>query len=275
MFLVLFPALTLSFSNAFSQQVATHTQQATVTSTAQLSPEQRVRIERSRQLTTEISDLAGRIQSEADANALVDKIVELFADVLPPDWVTRGIRQRIAHAEYETVSDPARLIPEQRIADVWNEYVREIGAGEEALVSPAELHNLRDAQFASGQFLRHQEMNPSVWTISSIYAVDSDGKLAEGCRALEALRILYDLDRVFDTLRGARERVRKGILASDLIRERMENPPPQKKTAVRLEDRIRENPVGLAESRYVQQHGPYVLNAVMEKLFDELFPRGE
>src|SRR5207237_7182673 len=74
--------------------------------------------------------------SGADANTLVDKIAETFADILPPAWITRGIRQRIARVEYEAVSDQSRLIPEQRIADIWNEYVREIGASDEALVLP-------------------------------------------------------------------------------------------------------------------------------------------
>src|SRR2546421_4976563 len=59
--------------------------------------------------------------SGADANTLVDKIAETFADILPPAWITRGIRQRIARVEYEAVSDQSRLIPEQRIADIWNE----------------------------------------------------------------------------------------------------------------------------------------------------------
>jgi len=259
-------------SSAFSQQVTTYRQQATVTSTAQLSAEQRARIEHDRQLTAEISDLAGRIHSEADANALVDKIAELFADTLPPAWVTRGIRQRLAHAEYAAASYPSRLIPEQRIVDVWNEYVREIGAPDEALATVAELHNLRDADLATGEFLHHQGLNQSIWTISAIYAMDSDGKLADGCRALETLRIFYDLDMRFDNLRSARERVHKGLLVSDELRKRLENPPRPQKTAARLEVHVDNNPVRIAEARYVQQHGPYILNGVMEKLFDELFP---
>lgn len=265
-------ALALLFSHFFSQQVSGYSQQATITSPGQLPPELRARMEHDRQLTLEINDLAGRIHSEADASALVDKIAEMFADTLPPSWMTRGIRQRLAHAEYASVSDPLRLIPEQRIADVWNEYVREIGASEEALVNAAELHNLRDGQWASAQFLKQRGMNQSIWTISSIYAVDSDGKLAEGCRALETLRILYDLDMMFDNLRGARERVRRGTLVSEELRKRQENPPPQQKTVARLEVHVDNNPVRLAEHRYVQQHGPFVLNGVMEKLFDELFP---
>src|SRR5690348_9838502 len=91
-------ALAPLFSHFFSQQVSGYSQQATNTSPGQL-PELRARIERDRQLMLEINDLAGRINSEAEATALVDKIAEMFADTLPPSWMTRGIRQRLAHAE--------------------------------------------------------------------------------------------------------------------------------------------------------------------------------
>ncbi len=276
--------LTLLFSNLVSQQVSTYSQQATTASPGDLPAELRARMERDRQLTLEINDLAGRIHSEADASALVDKIAEKFADTLPPSWMTRGIRQRLAHAEYEAVSDPSRLIPEQRIADVWNEYVREIGASDEALVTPAELHNLRDADFAGAQLLWSRGQN--IWAVSSIYALSPDGKLAEGCRPIETLRILYDVDMMFDNLRGARERVRRGTLVSEELRKRQENPLPQQKITARLEAHatnnafrlgvhVDNNPVRLAESRYIQQHGPYILNGVMEKLFDELFPSSD
>jgi len=102
-------------------------------------------------LPIKLTTLAERIHSEADAVAFVDKIAEVFAATLPPIWVTRSVRQQVAHAEFEAVSNPSRLIPEQRIADVWNRYVREIGASEEALVTAAEIHNLRDADFAVSQ----------------------------------------------------------------------------------------------------------------------------
>src|SRR6267378_3159693 len=110
-------------------------QQGTVTSNGETSAQQRASLERERQAANQINDLAERIHSEADAVAFVDKIAEFFADTLPPIWVTRSVRQQIAHAEFEAVSNPSRLIPEQRIADVWNRYVREIGASEEALVT--------------------------------------------------------------------------------------------------------------------------------------------
>jgi hypothetical protein len=173
------------------------------------------------------------------------------------------------------VSDSSRLIPEQRIADVWNEYVREIGAPDEALVTALELHYLRDMDFTAAQSVWPRGQN--IWAVPGIYALGTDGRLAHGARPIETLRILYDLDMMFDNLRGARERVRRGTLASDELRKRSEelrttNPPPQQRVAVRLEVHASSNPILASEFRYIQQHGPYVLNGVMEKLFDELFP---
>src|SRR3989442_8409232 len=83
--------------------------------------------ERHRQAVVQLNELAGRIHSEADALAFVEGIADIFAGYLPAVWAGPSIRQRVAHAEYEAISDASRLIPEQRIADVWNEYVREIG----------------------------------------------------------------------------------------------------------------------------------------------------
>jgi hypothetical protein len=100
--------------------------------------------ERHKQAAIRINDLAGRINSEADANAVVSEIAGLFAKELPPAWASGSIRQRVARAEYESVRDPATLIPEQRIVDVWNHYVREIGAPDEAIITVAEIRNMRD-----------------------------------------------------------------------------------------------------------------------------------
>ena len=109
----------------------------------------------------------------------------------------------------------------------------------------------------------------------NVYAVGSDGKVAEGCRAVETLRVLYDLDKFFDNLRGARERVRKGILLSDEIGKSLNSSAPKQKTTARLEAHVDTNPLRPAEYRYMQEHGPYILSGVMQKLFDELFPQAD
>ena len=100
--------------------------------------------ERHKRSAIRINELAGRIQSEADASTVVSEIAGLFTKELPPAWASGSIRQQVAHAEYESVRNPVTLIPEQRIVDVWNQYVKEIGAPDEAIVSVAEIHNMRD-----------------------------------------------------------------------------------------------------------------------------------
>jgi hypothetical protein len=233
--------------------------------------EARLRYERFRQESIRVNELAAHISSEADARAYVDAVADMFADILPPSWATRGIRERIAHAEYEAVSDPLRQIPEQRIADVWNKYVREIGASEEALVTAAEIHSMRDATFAVTEVMWSKGLNQA-WTMPNIFAVGADGKVAEGCRAVEALRVLHDLDQQFDNLRGARERLRKGIVASDAIKKSLENTKANQKTTARLTAWLDTNPLRPAESKYMHEHGADHLNQVVEMLFEELFP---
>jgi len=235
----------------------------------------RLEYERHRQAAFKLNELAGRIHSQADALAFVDGIVDIFSDSLPAEWAGPIVRQRIAYAEFEAVSDPSRLIPEQRIADVWNEYVREIGAPEEAVVNSAEIHSMRDAAFASSRLMWTRGTNQTVWTMPDIYATDSNGKIADGCRAVEALRIIYELDRLFDNLRDARDRLRKGIVASDEIKKRLENTNPSYRTTARLEARIDTNPIRLAEYAYIRQHRMGILNQLLGRLFAELFPVGE
>jgi hypothetical protein len=44
----------------------------------------------------------------------------------------------------------------------------------------------------------------------NIYAVGPDEKVADGCRAVEALRVVWDIANQVENLRSARERVQKG-----------------------------------------------------------------
>jgi hypothetical protein len=227
--------------------------------------------ERHRQQAIRMNELAAHISSEADARAFVDAVADMFADILPPSWATRGIRERIAHAEYEAVSDPLRQVPEQRIADVWNKYVREIGGSEEAVVTAAEIHSVRDATFAVGQVL-WSRTNQTAWTMPNLFAVGADGKVAEGCRAVEALRVIHDLDQLFDNLRSARERLRKGIVASDAIKKSLETTNANQKTTARLRGSVDTNPLRAAEYKYMREHGVDHLIQLVEMLFEELFP---
>ena len=227
--------------------------------------------ERHKRSAIRINELAGRIQSEADASTVVSEIAGLFTKELPPAWASGSIRQQVAHAEYESVRNPVTLIPEQRIVDVWNQYVKEIGAPDEAIVSVAEIHNMRDGLFTAAQ-LMWARGHQTIWTMPSVFALSGDGKVADGCRALEAIRVIHDLEGLFQNLRGARERLQKGIVPSEQIKKRAGNPNPQPRSTARLEVHADTNPIRLAEQRYVQEYGSVAYNHLLARLFDELFP---
>ncbi|MGB7863615.1 MAG: hypothetical protein WCF74_09530 [Candidatus Sulfotelmatobacter sp.] len=243
---------------------------------AQPSPQQaKAQYEAYRQAAIHINELAGNIHSEADARAFVDAVAERMGGDELPWWATASIRHRVAHAEYGAVSDSSKLIPEQRIVNVWNEYVRELDAPEKTLVTVAEVHNLRDAQYTMNQRMWKKEQFPqSLWIMPDVYAVGSDGKVANGCRAIEALRTLHDMFSSFPSVQGARERVQKGILVSDLVKQR-------EKDAVSRPQTVRSHlasasadtmPVRAAEIRYVQAHGEVDYVRLLEGLYEELFP---
>jgi len=229
--------------------------------------------ERHKQAAIRINELAGRINSEADASAVVSEIAALFANELPPAWASGSIRQRVAHAEYETVRNPVTLIPEQRIVDIWNQYVKEIGAPDEAIVSVAEIHNMRDGSFTVAQ-LMWARGTQTIWTMPNVYALGSDGKVADGCRALDAIRVIHDLDDLFQNLRGARDRLRKGIVPSEEIKKRAGEPTPQPHGIARVVAHADTNPILPAEQRYVQEHGSAAYRQLLDRLFGELFLPG-
>jgi hypothetical protein len=233
-----------------------------------LEDEARRQAEAHRQAAIQMNELAGRIQSEADARQIADAIAKMFDEYLPPPWATHSLPNRIARAEYDAVSDPSRLIPEQRIADVWNEYVREIDAPDEALVTSAEIHSLRDGDYASAQMM-WTRVGQSIWTMPNLYAAGSDGKVANGCRAFEALRVVYDLSNMFWNVRAARERLQKGIVASNQIGR---SKSWTGKVTARLEASVIDNPIRPAESRHIREQGMVRFNLLLESLSDKLFP---
>jgi hypothetical protein len=220
----------------------------------------------------QINELAGNVRSLDDSRRIVDLIAAVFADDLPPAWGTRPIREQIAQAEYESASEQAQLIPEQRIVDAWNRYVTTIGASQDAVVSVAEIHNLRDGSYSAARFMWSRGTR-SIWSVPSIYATGRDGKVADGCTAVEALRVLYDLSNQFGNLEGARERVKQGVSVSDTLK-----PLPEGAVAKPAAGRITlsvgrpYNPVEDAEMRYMREHGARALNRAVEALLYDTFP---
>jgi len=223
-----------------------------------------------------INELAGRIRSEADARKLVDSVAEVLTNHRHLFWAAQGIRRRVAHAEYETVSDPVRLIPEQHIVDIWNEYVREIDAPEETLITAAELHSFRNANYqTTSRYAWRNDLSQSIWTMPNIYAVEADGQLAAGCRALESLKIIHEMHERFINVQAARRRVQMEAEAADDLKQ----PPPEPGSTPKphlaigwFHAGVTEDPIGAAVYRYRQEHGSRAYDRLIRRLFDELFP---
>jgi len=228
---------------------------------------------RHRAEATAINDLAGHIQSLDDAKKLVDLIAAQFSKELPPKWATRSIRNRLARAEYESAYDPGSLIPEQHIADAWNDYLKKIGAPQESYITAAEFHAMRDSYYVTSQ-LSWAHGNQNIWTIPNIYAVGQDGKVANGCRALEVLSVLWQLGNQPDALQWGRDLTQNGQLMSDTYK----NPSkPPEATSVKSYSTfgvfrvMPPNPVRQAAFRYMDDHGVRALNRAIEGLLKSLF----
>ena len=226
--------------------------------------------QRDRANAAAINDLAGHIQSPGDASKLVELVAAEFSHELPPKWATRSIRQRIARAEYEAAADPGSLIPEQHIADAWNDFLQTIGAPQESFVTAAEIHTLRDSHYVASQ-LSWARGNENIWTVPNLYAVGEDGKVANGSRALEVLNILWQLANQPEALQGTRDLIKKGQLMSDMYKNPSKPPAPGSARAFVSARMMPPNPVQNAAQNYANDHGAHALNSAIEDLLQRLF----
>jgi len=215
-----------------------------------------------------INDAAGNIHSLDDARHLVDLVAAEFSDELPPRWATGSIRKRIARAEYESVANPGSLISEQHIADVWNDFVKKIGAPQDTVLTAADVHYLRDAQYVSARIFWVREKD--VWTIPGVFAVGPDGKVANGSRALEAIRLLWLLGNNEDDFPGIHAATQKGILLSDLLKQQAKSSSGQAQSSFAVLRTV-SFPVQQAAFRYQRDHGVRALNRAIEGLLKNLY----
>jgi hypothetical protein len=203
----------------------------------------------------ELNQFASTIQTPSDARRFVDFLADLFSKETPSAWTRSSLRNRIAQAEFSAVSDPQKAIPEPRLAEAWNGYVDTLGAPEDQKVTPAELHNLRDAFLATAR-LSWNSGYRNIWAVPSIYATLPDGRLAPGCRVVESIRVLWDLANMPDNLKAARDRVSKGVLTSDLYRKPPQSPGVSAIQATALTFSVRSPyPIELAQRKYIQLNG--------------------
>jgi len=231
------------------------------------------RNEQHRQAAMRINEMAGNVHSEKDARALVDAIAEELTNHKHLMWAASDVRHRVAHAEYEAVSDPANLIPDRRIADVWNEYVREIDAPEEALITQDEVHGMRWGQWKMSQVVWPQERARSIWNMPNVHAVGADGTLADGGRPLEMLSILNSVNRDFSSILFNRDRQRERAGAETVaVPKESQRKSASIVVSVSRLAAMPPNPIRAAEAKYVEAHGQSDYNHLIRRLFDELFP---
>jgi hypothetical protein len=242
----------------------------------QLTPEQQEQIrqkqeqlrisrEPQRKEAVRINDLAANIHTEADARKLVDSVAEQLTHHRHLFWAAENFRHRVAHAEFESVSDPSGLIPEQRVVDVWNEYAREIDAPEEALISLTDLQTFRAADLHFSQHNWQLDLTQSIWSAPNIYALDAGGNLSDGCRALEALKTIVSMHDQFFRVQFARRAPKQlpteaGTVKASAFKGRI------------LLANSTSQPVHSAAYRYQQEHGVRAYDQLVRRLFDELFP---
>lgn len=217
------------------------------------------------------NELAGRMQSPRDASRLVGMLLPHTNRSLRFAWAMRGIRERIARAEYQAATSPGALIPEQRVADAWNGWLANIGAPPETLITAAEIRILRDGRSVSAQRMWARG-NRSIWTVWKIYAVGQDDRVAEGCRALEAIHILWNLARYPEEISWARDLIRKGQRMSDLYRNPLEPPKPGTERCFVSCRAAPPNPTRMAAERYRREHGSAAFYRALRELAQALFP---
>ena len=216
-----------------------------------------------------IDDLAGHIQSLNDSRKLVNMVADEFSNELPPKWATHSVRERIARAEYESAADPGSLIPDQHVADAWNDFVEKIGAPHETMLNAAEIHYLRDAEYVSAR-VAWVGYEKDIWTIPGIFALGPDGKVANGSRALEAIRLVWQLGNLTEDFEGIHAEAQKGVLASDLISHPEKPPAPGHEQHGTLVFRTVSFPVQQAAFRYRRDHGDRAIDHAIEGLLKDL-----
>jgi hypothetical protein len=217
-----------------------------------------------------INDVASHIRSLDDARKLVMLVADEFSPELPSEWATHFIRERIARAEFATARDPGSLISEQHISDVWNDFVEKIGAPRQTMLSALEIHYLRDAQYVSAR-IAWDGYEKDIWTIPGVFALEPDGRVANGSRALEAIRLLWQLGSTTDDFPAIHTEAEKGVLLSDRLLHPQDPPAPGYQRRAYVTARIAPpNPIREAAFRYAHDHGAHALNHAIEGLLKDL-----
>jgi hypothetical protein len=217
-----------------------------------------------------LDELATGIHTVTDARSLVDFIADMFSDQLKPARIDSRFRAQIAEAEFASVSRPDRLIPEQRLAGAWNIFAKTIKAPANCQVTTAELHNLRDSLFTSTRLLWARGSR-NVWAVPGIYATQADGSMATGCRAIESIRVLWDLATMPDNLSSTRVCVNQGVLASEVFSRAQAHPTITAARSYVSTGPGTRNPVDAAAREYVARGGTKAFSKALEAMLNQAF----
>ena len=115
--------------------------------------------------------------------------------------------------------------PRAAIADAWNDFVEKIGAPQEAMLNAAEIHYLRDAQYVSARLALERGSTANLDDPRRLRP-RAGWKVANGSRALEAIRLVWLLANNTDDFPGIHAQVQKGVLVSDLFPHPEKPPAP-------------------------------------------------
>lgn len=211
-----------------------------------------------------INQIAGSIHTEAQAHEFINSLWKVFAPHVPT-WLAGSILDRAAQAEYGAVAR-GRFISEEQIAGSFNQFVQQIGAPAWAQVSPVEIRNIRDAELASAKRSWNSGQR-TIWGMPDIYHVDPEGKAASGCRAVEAMKLLYNLDAQFANVIYARERIEHPRPTEEASAQRFVEARLMLAQGHTYEQELRQ-----IEADYTKKHGTSAYQKLMRQMFERLLP---
>jgi hypothetical protein len=88
-----------------------------------------------------------------------------------------------------------------------------------------------------------------------VFALGPDGRVADSCRALDAIRVIHDLESLFQNLPERVTASERELCRPKRSRSGWEAQTRSHTDTVRLEAHADTNPIRPAEQRYVQEHG--------------------
>ena len=214
----------------------------------------------------EVNDLAlaERIKTLEDARRFVNAVA-VHTRMGPP--ADPALYEAAALAELRSLQDKAPLVSDERLARAFNRLMDELKAPQEMRINSAELHNYRDAMSTL------TEVRP--WVYPNAIARDNTAKVRSGSRPVEALLTMFLLQQVPENIAWARERVRSGIVFSELAVSREAHSEMNEAQLSVQELGEVETQYRRSVDRYIQKYGKARLRAVVTAIVMDLLATRE